>query len=89
MSENTNENVTYVFSSSTLKKALNDWKKEQIQQFPHRKDLIELTCISIAYFMRSQHVIDGKMVMSGEPENFQIEMPESIDIESILGSLNK
>lgn len=75
------QNVTYVFSHTTLMGALKDWEQEQIENFPNQKERIQISVVAMQHFFRSQQVLDHKMVISGDPENFVIEMPESLEIE--------
>ena len=76
------KNVTYVFSHTTFLKALKDWEKEQIEHFPNQKERIQITTVAMQYFLRSQQVKDHKMIISGDPEDFIIEMPDSPELES-------
>lgn len=71
------ENVTYVFSHTTFLEALSEWQAEQIERYPHQKEKIQTTSVAMQYFMRSQQVKEHKMVMSGDPEDFAIDMPEN------------
>jgi len=61
--------------------ALKDWEQEQIEHFPNQKERIQISVLAMQHFFRSQQVLDHKMVISGDPENFVIEMPESLEIE--------
>lgn len=69
-------NVTYIFSYTTLMDALKEWQDEQIRHFPHQKERIQTTVVAMQHFMRSPQVRKYKMIMSGEPENFVIELPD-------------
>jgi len=76
-------NVTYVFSHTTLLEALKEWELEQIEHYPHQKERIQIATVAMQHFLRSQQVKDHKMIVSGEPNDFVIEMPVSIfDSES-------
>ena len=74
-----NTNVTYVFSHTTLLEALEEWQQEQIKQFPHQEERIKITTIAMQYFLRSKQVLGHKMIVSGNPEDFVIEMPDFDD----------
>ena len=69
-------NVTYVFSHTTLLEALSEWEKEQLESFPKQKERIQTTVVAMQHFLRSQQVKDHKMIMSGDPESFEIEFPK-------------
>jgi hypothetical protein len=69
-------NVTYVFSHTTLLEALEEWQQQQIKKFPHQEQRIKITGVAMQYFLRSQQVLDHKMIISGNPEDFVIEMPD-------------
>jgi hypothetical protein len=72
------KNVTYVFSHNTLLAALKEWEKEQIEHYPNQKERIQITVVAMQHFLRSQQVMDHKMIMNGDPKDFVIEMPESL-----------
>lgn len=72
---NNQNNVTYVFSHTTLLDALNEWEQEQIENYPQQKERIQTTVVAMQHFLRSQQVKDRKMIMSGNPDNFEIELP--------------
>jgi len=72
------ENVTYVFSHTTLLDALKDWELEQIKHYPKQKERIQITTVAMQHFLRSQQVKDHKMIIGGDPENFVIQIPESL-----------
>ena len=79
MNENLNTpNVTYVFSHTTLLEALKEWEEEQIEHYPNQAERIQITVVAMQHFLRSQQVKDHKMIVSGEPENFVIDLPKSI-----------
>jgi len=69
-------NVTYVFSYTTLLEALNEWQEEQIAAYPHQEERIKTTTVAMQYFLRSKQVLDHKMIVSGNPEDFVIQMPD-------------
>ena len=69
-------NVTYVFSHTTLLEALDEWQQEQIKQYPHQQQRIKTTAVAMQYFLRSKQVLEHKMIVSGNPEDFVIEMPD-------------
>ena len=71
-------NVTYVFSQTTLLDALKEWEEEQIKHYPNQVERIQITVVAMQHFLRSQQVKDHKMIVSGEPENFVIDLPKSI-----------
>jgi len=71
------QNVTYVFSHTTLLDSLKEWEKEQIEHFPKQKERIQITVVAMQHFLRSQQIIDHKMIVNGDPENFVIEIPDS------------
>jgi hypothetical protein len=76
-------NVTYVFSHTTLLEALKEWELEQIEHYPNQVERIQIAAVAMQHFLRSQQVKDHKMIVSGEPNDFVIEMPVSIfDSES-------
>jgi len=88
MTESTN--VTYVFSQTTLLEALKEWELEQVENYPQQKERIQIAVIAMQHFLRSQQVKDHKMIVSGEPNDFVIEMPVSIfDSESKPDSKKK
>lgn len=76
------KNVTYVFSHTTFLEALKDWEKEQIEHYPNQKERIQITTVAMQYFFRSQQVKDHKMIISGNPDDFIIEMPNDPELES-------
>ncbi len=80
--KNTKEvtNVTYVFSHTTLLEALKEWQQEQIEHFPDQEERINITTVAMQYFLRSKQVLEHKMIVSGNPKDFMIEMP---DLEKI------
>ncbi len=53
----------YAFQYSTLLKALDAWKKEQLEAYPHRAELIETVALAVQDFMASRHVRDFKMLV--------------------------
>ena len=71
-----NTNVTYVFSHTTLLEALEEWQQEQIKNFPHQEERIKIAGVAVQYFLRSKQVLQHKMIVSGNPEDFVIEMPD-------------
>lgn len=75
-SKKTASNVTYVFSHTTLLEALQEWQEEQIEAYPKQEERIKITTVAMQYFLRSQQVQDHKMIVSGNPEDFAIEMPD-------------
>lgn len=75
-------NITYVFSHTTLLDALKEWEKEQIENYPHQEERIKTTTVAMQYFMHSQQVKDHKMIVSGDPNDFEIEMPEKLSEET-------
>lgn len=76
MKESTN--ITYVFSHTTLLEALKEWELEQVEHYPHQEERIQIATVAMQHFLRSQQVKDHKMIVSGEPNDFVIEMPVSI-----------
>jgi len=74
-----NNNVTYVFSHSTLLEALQEWEQEQIQNFPKQEERIQITVVAMQHFLRSEQVKNHKMILSGNPDDIEIEMPSSLD----------
>ena len=75
-------NVTYVFSHTMLLEALHEWQAEQIEHYPHQKERIDTTVVAMQYFLRSKQMRDHKMFVSGNPEDFVIEMPDPGSKES-------
>jgi hypothetical protein len=71
-------NVTYVFSHTTLLEALKEWELEQVEHYPHQEERIQIASVAMQHFLRSQQVKDHKMIVSGEPNDFVIEIPVSI-----------
>ena len=71
-------NITYVFSHSTLLEALQEWELEQIEYFPQQAERIQITVVALQHFLRSQQVKDHKMIVSGEDNDFVIDFPKSI-----------
>ena len=76
-----NTNVTYVFSHKTLLEALEEWQKEQIRNFPQQEERIKIAGVAMQYFLRSKQVLEHKMIVSGNPEDFVIEMPDLEKLE--------
>lgn len=72
-------NITYIFSHTTLLEALKEWEQEQIEHYPNQQERIQTTVVAMQHFLRSQQVFDHKMIMSGNPEDFVIEMPDSLE----------
>lgn len=77
---NNQNNVTYVFSHTTLLEALNEWEQEQIDNYPQQKERIQTTIVAMQHFFRSQQVKSHKMIMSGNPDSFEIERPKKQSI---------
>lgn len=75
-------NVTYVFTHSTLLDALKEWEKEQIEHYPHQRERIQTTVVAMQHFLRSKQVRNHKMIMSGDPHDFEIAMPRSLELEN-------
>jgi hypothetical protein len=71
-------NVTYVFSHTTLIEALKEWELEQVEHYPQQEERIQIAVLAMQHFLRSHQVKDHKMIVSGEPNDFVIEMPVSI-----------
>ncbi len=71
-------NITYVFSHTTLLEALSDWEADQIEHYPHQAERIQITVVAMQHFLRSQQVKDHKMIVSGEPNDFVLKFPKSI-----------
>ena len=71
-------NVTYVFSHTTLLEALKEWEVEQVEHYPQQEERIQIAVVAMQHFLRSHQVKDHKMIVSGEPNDFVIEMPVSI-----------
>lgn len=57
--------------------ALEDWEQEQIENYPHQSERIQITVVAMQHFLRSSQIKDHKMIISGEPENFALKMPSS------------
>ncbi len=74
------KNVTYIFSHTTLLSALKEWEKEQIEHYPQQKERIQITVVAMQHFLRSKQVMEHKMIMNGDPHDFVIDMPESLDV---------
>lgn len=72
-------NITYVFSHTTLLDALKEWEIEQTKSFPHQKERIQTTVVAMQHFLRSQQVQEHKMIISGNPADFDILMPEIVE----------
>ena len=77
------QNVTYVFSHTTLLEALKEWEQEQIEHYPKQQERIQTTVVAMQYFLRSQQVKDHKMIVNGDPESFVIQMPDSLNIDDL------
>ena len=73
------KNITYVFSHSTLLDALKEWEQEQIANYPKQKERIQITVVAMQHFLRSKQVLDHKMILAGNPEEIDIEMPETLE----------
>jgi len=69
-------NITYVFSHTTLLDALKEWQIEQIESYPHQKERIQTTVVAMQHFLRSQQVQEHKMIMSGDPDSIEIDLPK-------------
>lgn len=81
------KNTTYVFSYTTLIEALKEWEIEQIDAYPEQKEKIQTTVVAMQYFLRSENIKKHKMILSGNPDDFDIEMPDSL--ESLSEEANK
>lgn len=53
----------FAFQYSTLQQALEAWKREQIEAYPHRAELIETVALAMEDFMQSKQVHDYKMLV--------------------------
>jgi len=53
----------FAFQYSTLLRALEAWKAEQLDAYPHREALIETVAVAMRDFMTSRHVHDYKMLV--------------------------
>ena len=72
-------NITYVFSRTTLLEALKEWEQEQLKNYPHQKERIQTTVVAMQHFMLSPQVVEHKMIVSGNPDEFDIVMPSSLE----------
>ena len=79
MTNVTNKDAVYAFSHSTLLKALAEWEKTQIKDFPNQSEKIQTTVIAMQYFMQSAEIRDNKMLVSGDNSDFIIEKPVTLD----------
>ncbi len=70
-------NATYIFNWSTMLEALEDWEQEQVKNYPHQSERIQITVVAMQHFLRSSQIKDHKMIISGEPEKFELKMPSS------------
>lgn len=74
---NNNLNATYVFTHQTFLDALNEWENDQVKNYPKQAERIQITVLAMQHFLQSQQVKDHKMIISGEPENFDIKIPST------------
>jgi len=70
-------NATFIFNWTTMLEALEDWEQEQIESYPHQSERIQITVVAMQHFLRSSQIKDHKMIISGEPENFEVKIPSS------------
>ncbi len=66
--------------------ALEEWEQEQIENYPHQAERIQTTVVAMQHFLRSSQIKDHKMIISGEPEKFEIKMPSSWKEEAGAGN---
>lgn len=57
----------YAFHISSLNAALEDWKQEQLDAYPHQAELIETVALAMADFMQSEQIIKYKMLVEPSP----------------------
>ena len=69
-------NMTYVFSHSTFMDALKEWEQTQLDHYPHQQERIQTTVVAMQDFMLSPEVVKHKMIVSGNPDDFEIVMPD-------------
>jgi hypothetical protein len=70
------QNTTYVFSQTTLLDALKEWELAQVKAYPKQKERIQITTVAMQHFLRSEQVKNHKMILSGDPDDFDVVMPE-------------
>lgn len=63
-----NQDPIFAFQYSTLQKALESWKAEQIEAYPHQAERIETVVAAMRDFMTSEHVRAHKMIVGTPPE---------------------
>lgn len=73
---NDKKNTTYVFSHTTLIEALKEWELEQIEAYPDQIERIQTTVVAMQHFLRSENIKNHKMILSGNPDDFDVVMPE-------------
>ncbi len=57
----------YAFHISTFEAALEDWKREQLEAYPHQAELIETVALAMRDFMDSEPVRRHKMRVERSP----------------------
>jgi hypothetical protein len=57
------EDTLFAFSYRDFLRALEAWKAEQLQHYPHQAERIEITALAMQDLMRSRHVVDTKLVV--------------------------
>ena len=57
----------YAFHISTFEAALEDWKQEQLEAYPHKAELIETVALAMRDFMESESVHRHKMRVGRSP----------------------
>lgn len=73
------QNITYVFTHSTLIKALKEWELEQVKSYPKQKERIQTTVVAMQHFLHSEQIKNNKMILAGNPDDAEIEMPVSLE----------
>ena len=58
-----NQDPIFAFQYSTLLQALDGWKTEQIEAYPHQAELIETVVAAMQDFMTSDQVRAHKMLV--------------------------
>lgn len=56
--------LVYCFEKSSLQKALQDWRDEQIEAFPEKEELIQVVSLAMMDFMCSRHVVNHGLVVT-------------------------
>jgi len=77
MSDMNTNNPTFVFTWTSFLETLEEWRKKQIEAYPHKSDDINICFLAMQDYMQSEEVFNNKMVLSGDPKTLPIKtLPE-------------